>query len=123
MQADWEKADISVTWKAGYVGFSFLVFAVLAAIGQPDRGVVAAFSAASIILAAKIRWDARTQRWFFPLLASILLVHIYAVFGLDWAVELKPTILLAPIAFLDFCAVISLIFAAERLFAPRSTDG
>lgn len=114
MVADWEPSKISLAWKVSYTLVCLSVFGVFAAFSQPDRGVVAGFSTAAIVLAARIRWDLHVSMWFWSTIGTLFVVHAALVYAWGWRITIKPTIILAPLALLDFVAVISLLFFLER---------
>ena len=107
--------QISSLWKLGYALMCLAVFGIFALNSQADRGVVASFSAASIVLAAKLRWDAANRFWFWATLTAIVIIHAVIVYLWGRRIDVKPTILLAPIALLDIIIVISVFFVVERL--------
>ena len=115
-----ESGDMTLRWKLGYVTLCFAVFALFAALGEPDRGVVAAISFASIVLAAKIRWDLRHNEWFWWFIALAALLHLSFVISYNKTIEVHPTILIAaPAAFGDFSALILMLFLIERFIAGK----
>lgn len=120
MAVDWESSKISPAWKIGYALLCLSVFGVFAAFSQPDRGVVAGFSTAAIVLAAKIRWDLHNRVWFWCTIGTMFVVHAVLVYAWGWRITIKPTILLAPLALMDFIIVISLIFFVERSLGAGS---
>lgn len=123
MAVDWENPEISTVWKLGYTALCLVVFGIFAAFSQPDRGVVAGFSTAAIVLAARLRWDVRNTTWFWGAIGTIALAHAVLVYVWGWSISVKPTILLAPLALADFIIIISAIFLVERVYGRGSNNG
>jgi len=105
---------ISKAWKVGYWLTCFAIFAAFVALGQSDRGVVGAFCFASVALAARVRWDLRNELWYRAMFLIVIIVHITALFAIDWHLYVKPTILYAPLVIVDFAVILSLTFVLEK---------
>lgn len=108
---DWKVPRV---WMIGYWITGFAIFVVFTALGQSDRGVVAAFSFGAVALAARIRWDLKNETWYRILLSILVATHVVAIFAIDWSLHLRPTILYAPLVIADFSLIVFLIFFLER---------
>ena len=115
MAENWQDSEIGTAWKLGYAALCLAVFAIFAAFSQPDRGVVAGFATAATVLAAKLRWDACGRSWFWVTIGVIVIAHAALIYAWGWRINIKPTILLAPLALADFIVVISAIFVVEKI--------
>lgn len=71
------------TWNVLYALTCLGVFVVFAIFSDADRGIVAGFSSASLILATKTRWDLRNRPWFWVLLTVLGGIHAIAVWLWD----------------------------------------
>jgi hypothetical protein len=78
-----------------------------------DKAALSAFSAGTILLAARVRWDLRGEWYYWLLLVIVSLGHA-ALIVLTKVSLPSPTIQLAPLVILDFSAIIAAIFAIER---------
>jgi hypothetical protein len=91
------------------------VFAVFAALKQPQRGLIAAFSFAVIVMGAGTRWDLRRKLWYWVTILAICLLHMLFILKFKLPKMAYPTIILVPFAVVDFVAVVFSIFFAEKL--------
>jgi len=83
--------------------------------------VVAGFSAAVVVLTARIRWDLHKRIWFWVIIAAMSIAHATIVAAWTAHITVKPTILVAPIALLDFMIMLALVFVVERAITGSST--
>ena len=113
---------ISCGWKLCYYFAALAIFGTFSAFGEPDRGVVGGFSFAVIVLAAKIRWDLRTELWYQALFALLTTAHVVALFAVDWKLLLKPTILYAPLATAEFVLIVFLVFILEKRLGTKQNE-
>jgi len=113
--------EIGRAWTIAYSLVCLLIFGLFAAASQSDRGVVAGFSAAVVVLTARIRWDLRKRFWFWVILVAMGAAHATIVVAWTARITIKPTVLVAPIAVLDFIVMLALVFGAERAITGSST--
>ena len=113
---------ISRGWKLCYYFAALAIFGTLLAFGEPDRGVVGGFSFAVIVLAAKIRWDLRTELWYQVLFALLTTAHVVALFAVDSKLLLKPTILYATLATAEFVLIVFLVFILEKRLGTKQDE-
>lgn len=109
-----DESDISRAWKIGYWLICFAIFVAFVTLGQSDRGAVGAFFFASVALAAKTRWDLRNETWFRIFFVVLIVIHLIALFKIDWSLHLNPTILYAPLVIADFSLIVFLVFFLDR---------
>jgi hypothetical protein len=101
-------------WALYLVMIAGAVFAIGALLGFPDKAVLAAFSCAAIALAGRVRWDLRNDPSYWMLLSIIAIIHIIIIGGINWHLRFHPTIVYAPIAFVDFAIITYLLFALGK---------
>jgi hypothetical protein len=110
----------SLSIKLAFVAVALLSFALFTYLRGAEFGTIAAFSVLAISVAAYSCWYLHQRPYFWPLLAVVAVVHV--VFLLLTTVVLpKPTIMIAPIVFLDFIVIVALLIGADRLL-HRSVD-
>ena len=98
-----------------------IVFGTFTLYGQQDRGVIAGFSAASLIFTIRARWGLRLQAWFWITIALLAMAHVAAIYLWGWKIVIKPTILLSPLVIVDFAACVWVTFLVERAVGNAKT--
>jgi hypothetical protein len=90
-------------------------FAVFAYFGYPDKGLVATYAVALIVLVARIFWRLHRQAWFWAMLIGISALHGLLVAFVHFSRTRYPIILVAaPFVLLDFIAVFLTFRFAEK---------
>jgi hypothetical protein len=110
------EADYTVPKRWGfYLGaLGLVIFGVLVWFTQDsDKAALSAFSAMTILLAGRVRWDLRVERYFWLLLSIVSVGHAALIVSTSISLP-SPTIRFAPIFILDFVAIVAAIFGAER---------
>jgi hypothetical protein len=109
-------ADYSVPKRWGvYLGaLGLVIFGTLVWLTQDDdKAALSAFSAVTILLAGRVRWDLRGEQYYWILLFVISVCHALLIISASVFLP-NRTILFAPIAILDFVAIVAAIFGVER---------
>lgn len=99
-----------------YLGaLGLIIFGALVWLTQDsDIAALSAFSATTILLAGRVRWDLRGE-WFYWLVLSVVSVCHAALIASTSITMPSPTIRFAPIVILDFVAIVAAIFGIERV--------
>jgi len=92
-----------------------VVYGVVFALTDADKAFVADISFATIVLAARTRWDLRNHDWFWILIGVFALGHIVAVVLIGWHLHVHPASLLTPFAVADFALMLGLLCGAESV--------
>ncbi|MDG2520574.1 hypothetical protein P7B02_03385 [Caulobacter segnis] len=116
-----DERPISLRWRLCLFAIMAVVFFAFAFSGQADRGFVASIMVAVIVVTAYLRWDLREQGWYWPFFAFVIVGHTLVLFAVDWSIQVKPTILLAPIAFVHFAMLLGVVFLLEKIFQKPSS--
>ena len=96
-----------------------IVFFIVWRVSSEDKALLAAFFAASITLAARVRWDLNNTAWYWPFILSIYAIHVIVLLKVSFILSIRPAIIYAPVAFVDFIFVTCALFAIERLIEKR----
>ena len=102
-------------WIIGVILAEAVVYGVVFALANADRAFVADISFATIVLAARTRWDLRNHDWFWILIGVFALGHIVAVMLIGWHLHVHPASLLTPFAVADFALMLGLLCGAESV--------
>lgn len=119
MTVDRDEQMISIGWKIGYLALCSAIVLIFNILSQPDRGLIAGLSVAIVVLVAMLRSDARQKAWFWVAISLVGISHAFLIYIWGWSIDIKPTILVAPFAFVDFVMSLSFVFLAERLSGSR----
>jgi hypothetical protein len=122
MTVDYPIDPISTRWKVIYVIGCMTFVGLFALFSQPGKGLVASFSFASIVLAARVRWDLRREHWFWLFWAVSVLVHSALVVAFNGSIGFRPTIVFAPLGIADFVLLLSCVFWLERVMKSRARE-
>jgi len=114
MQSQFDINGITTRWKVSYVIGCMSTFCLFALLSQPGRGVIAGFSFASIVLAARVRWQLRRFYWFWLFLLIAVLLHIAVLEIFNPTFGAQPTIIFAPFAIADFAILMICLFWIEK---------
>lgn len=90
-----------------------VIFFTLVALGEAERGKIAAFSFFAISISLRIRWEQRHDSLFWPSVLAITFAHLLVIVLVDWIPERNPAIIFAPFTILD-------IFLIVWALRPRS---
>ena len=101
-------------YKSAYVIICVLIYVIISVLGYSDKGLIIAFSFASIALAASSKWNCRGRVWFWFLVIGWSALHLAVAIEINGSIRLHPTILLAPVVIIDFLIVLSSFFLVER---------
>lgn len=110
------KADYTVQKFLGfYLGaLGLVLFGALVWLTQDsDKSALSAFSAVTILLAGRVRWDLHKEWYYWLVLFVVSVCHAALIVSTSFSVP-SPTILIAPIVILDFAAIVHAIFGVER---------
>jgi hypothetical protein len=107
---------IGKLWTFAIGGIALIILFIFAFFGMEDKGLVSAFSFTVIAVVMRVRWDLRNEWSFRIYIGACIALHLYLIASFGWRIDVKPTILLAPIVVVDFIAVLAGVFLVERLF-------
>ena len=110
------EAEYTVPKRWGfYLGaLGLVIFGALVWLTQnSDKAALSAFSAMTILLAGRARWDLSGERYYWLLLSVVSVCHALLIVSTSISMP-SPTILFAPIIILDFMAIVAAIFGVER---------
>jgi hypothetical protein len=110
--------NISSAWKVAYFFGCLATYCVFMLFSENGAALAAAGSVASIVLVARVRWNLREFTWFWLFLAVAVAIHVLVVVALNRAIEVHPTIILAPLGIADFAILLWSLSYLERLLAP-----
>jgi hypothetical protein len=98
------------------------VMALFFVIGRADLARPACLAIAASVLAVRQKWEYHHRRWFWVVVAGVVLMHlpilIFFVFPNRWI----PALLLMPLALADYVIMIVAIRIAAQRFEPHSAD-
>lgn len=97
---------------AGGVG---VLLITLASGGNNNLAALATFSMIAVAVPAYIRWDLRGEWWFWGVLVLISAAHIILLLKTSVAMP-HPTILFAPMVYLDAMCILIVLRLAGRFF-------
>lgn len=115
-----DQATPSIKIKLTSVLVGLLSFASFTYLRGSDFGAMAAFAVLAISVAAYCCWYLHRKPHFWPLLIVVAVGHIAFLARTDLVLP-KPTIVLAPIVFIDFIVIVVLLIGVGRMF-DRTTD-
>jgi len=110
--------NISTRWKAAYGIGCMLTYGVFLIFSENGKALVAAGSFASIVLVARVRWNLRRFTWYWLFLAGAAIVHGILIALFNHAVDVHPTIMLAPLGIADYLILLFALYYLEKLVAP-----
>ena len=105
---------ISLLWVASAVALTFPLFLLFKYLGHSGNGRAAWFSAFTIVLVARVRWELSKHRWFWVTIAAIVLYHLPLVLLVPWTATWVPSFVIMPFCVVDGVAMLALIQAVEK---------
>jgi hypothetical protein len=112
---------MSVGSQLAFAVVGLCVFGAATLARDSDFGAATAFSFGAIAIAVHACWHLRKRLYFWPIIALVSLAH--AVILLRWSTHLpKPTIVVAPVVYADFGAIVALLFGIDRLLHGSTSD-
>lgn len=115
------KPPITLASKLAFAVVGLCVFGVATLARDSDFGAATAFSFCAISVAVHACWHLNKRLYFWPIIALVSLAH--AAILLRWSMHLpKPTIVVAPVVYADFIAIVALMFGIERLLYGPARD-
>lgn len=109
--------NISARWKIGYVIGCLMTYGIFVLFSQDSRAIVAGGTFASIALLARVKWNLRRFAWYWIFLAVTVLLHLLLIAAFDEAINIHPTIVLAPIGIADFAILLFALAKLEKMMA------
>lgn len=86
-------------------------------LGKAASGPPAAFCAGMIVLAVRWRWELSDQRWFWPVVAAIVAIHMPLIWFIPWNTGWIPAIIKMPFCLADFFIVSVIISVGDWFFS------
>ena len=109
-----DQPPMSLGSKLAFAVLGLSVFAAATLARDSDFGAATAFSVSAVTVAAHACWHLHKRLYFWPVLALVSVIH--AIVLLRWSIHLpKPTIVVAPVVYVDFVAIVALLFGLDRL--------
>jgi hypothetical protein len=91
-------------------------------IGRADLARPACIAIGASVLAVRQKWEYHHRRWFWGVVAGVVLAHLpilmFFVFPNRWI----PALLLMPLALADYVVMIVAIRIAAKRFEPQEAD-
>lgn len=112
---------MSLGSKLAFAVLGLCVFGVTTLARDSDFGAATAFSVGAVSVAVHACWHLHKRLYFRPIIALVSLAH--AAILLRWSMHLpKPTIVVAPLVYADFVAIVALLFGIDRLLHGPASD-
>ena len=92
---------LSRLWDAGFFGLAYY--------GYPDKGLVAELSIGLLMVLTRASWGLRARPWFWPVITVLIVVHLATVMIARFPHPKLIIAFIAPIAVLDFSAMMLLM--------------
>jgi len=83
-------------------------------IGKTDMGLNVAVCLGMCLVAIRIRWDLRTQLWFWGVVAFVLALHVPLFFLIQWPHTWVPGLALLPIGLADVLIILGVVRFVEK---------
>jgi hypothetical protein len=116
-----EQSDNKVTlsWAIASLLITSPILLVFMYFGRPGNGRAAWFCAVAISLATRFRWELSGEKWFWPSIAAIALIHLPLIFLFPWSAAWVPSFVIFPFVLVDIFLILVLIHRVE-LYLGRS---
>jgi hypothetical protein len=107
--------NISTVWKVWYFVTAAAIFAIVTYLWNSDKGWLASMAFGVLALAVRLKWALRSRLWLWMIIALWVIIHVIAIFGIRWRITVHPTIILAPLVFIDYFLVVGSIGLIENV--------
>jgi hypothetical protein len=118
-EPSWNAGDPEEERKADYT--AYVILAILLPIifffrylGNFDMGMNVAICLGMCMVAIRIRWDLRTQVWFWGVIAFVLALHVPLFFLVQWPHVWVPGVALLPIGLADVVIILGTVRFVEK---------
>lgn len=116
-----DRPPMSLGTKLAFAVGGLIVFGAATLARDSDFGAATTFSVGAISVAVYACWNLHKRLYFWPVISTISVVH--AMILLRWSVHLlKPTIVVAPVVYADFVAIVALLFGIDRLLYGLTSE-
>jgi len=116
-----DRPPMSLGTKLAFAVGGLIVFGVATFERDSDFGAATAFSTVAISVAVYACWNLRKRLYFWPIITVVSVLHV--VMLQQWSIHLpKPTIVVAPVVYADFVAIVALLFGIDRLLHGPASD-
>lgn len=99
------------------------VFFTFRHIGKTDLGLNVAVCLGMCLIAIRIRWDLRTQPWFWGIVLFVLGLHVPLFFLIQWPHIWVPGLALLPIGLVDVLIILGAVRLVEKFIGKPSPPG
>jgi hypothetical protein len=83
-------------------------------IGKTDTGLNVAVCLGMCLVAIRIRWDLKTQLWFWGVIAFVLALHVPLFLMVQWPHAWVPGLALLPIGLADVLIILGAVRFVEK---------
>lgn len=116
-----DRPPMSLFTKLAFAVGGLTVFGAATLARDSDFGAATAFSVGAISVAVYAYWHLRKRLFFWSVISTISVVH--AMVLLRWSVHLpNPTIVVAPVVYADFVAIVALLFGIDHLLHGPTSE-
>jgi hypothetical protein len=113
---------ITLLWVAGAVVLTSPLFVLFKLLDHPGNGRAAWFTAFTIVLATKVRWELSRNGWFWATIAAIVLCHVPFVLFVPWTAQWVPSFVIMPFCVIDGIAILAIIQGVEKRMSPAQSS-
>jgi hypothetical protein len=89
-------------------------------LGRTDIGLNVAVCLGMCLIAIRIRWDLRTQIWFWVVIAFVLALHVPLFLLIQWPHVWVPGVVLLPVGLADVLIILGAVRFVERFIVKAS---
>lgn len=97
------------------------VFFLFQHFGKEDMGLNIGICLGIFVIAIRIRWELRTQLWFWCLIAFLLALHVPLFYLIQWPHVWVPGVVLLPVGLADFLLILGTVRFVEKFIVKAST--
>jgi hypothetical protein len=112
----------SFLWSITAAVLTSPLFFLFDSFGKPGNGRAAWFSAMTILIAMKVRWELRKHIWFWLTMLCIVAAHVPLVLFLPWTAQWIPAVGLLPIGVADIAVIFGCLYLVEKWRSPTRID-
>lgn len=94
---------------SGVVVFSFYLA------GYFEIGKFSGFSAAAIMVAVRIEWEYRAEKWFWILISAVAAIHVVILSTIMVSTEIYPALILSPVFIVDIFLIVWIVEFVHKI--------
>jgi hypothetical protein len=110
-------------WSMIILALAAAVFALVASLSEPERGLLAGYSTGVILTAVYIKWRMRESWYFWAVIGLATALHAILVAALDLPRLDHPGVYAVPLCIIDVAVIFALLEFLDRNIRDSSGPG